>query len=148
LKIGVKSHGKGVARLKLSQLISYEQVTDWVYHLITERLLSASSVNVAVSAVRFLYAVTLGRVTVWSFGSIQPVLGKLSRFGNPPHSRRSASNPGINSFEPPMARDGSVPLIDTFGIIWPSFSGIKPRHFWYIQGDLFRCVIELPQTRF
>ena len=79
----MKSHGKGVARLKLSQLISYEQVTDWVYHLITERLLSASSVNVAVSAVRFLYAVTLGRVTVWSFGSIQPDLGNLSRFGNP-----------------------------------------------------------------
>jgi integrase/recombinase XerD len=46
------------------ELISYEEVTDWVYHLITEPLLSASSVNVAVSAVRFLYAVTLGRETV------------------------------------------------------------------------------------
>ena len=45
-------------------LISYEEVTDWVYHLITERLLSPSSVNVAVNAVRFLYAVTLGRETV------------------------------------------------------------------------------------
>ena len=46
------------------ELISYEEVTDWLYHLITERLLSASSVNVAVSAVRFLYVVTLGRETV------------------------------------------------------------------------------------
>jgi integrase/recombinase XerD len=44
------------------ELISYEQVTGWLYHLIKERQLSASSVNIAVSAVRFLYAVTLGRV--------------------------------------------------------------------------------------
>jgi hypothetical protein len=44
-----------------SELISYEQVTGWLYHLIKERQLSASSVNIAVSAVRFLYAVTLGR---------------------------------------------------------------------------------------
>ena len=43
------------------ELISYEEVTGWLYHLITERQLSASSVNIAVSAVRFLYAVTLGR---------------------------------------------------------------------------------------
>ncbi len=27
------------------ELISYEEVTDWLYHLIRERLLSASSVN-------------------------------------------------------------------------------------------------------
>ena len=32
------------------ELISYEEVTDWVYHLIKERQLSASSVNIAVSA--------------------------------------------------------------------------------------------------
>src|SRR2546427_5430863 len=36
------------------ELISYEQVTGWLYHLIKERQLSASSVNIAVSAVRFL----------------------------------------------------------------------------------------------
>jgi site-specific recombinase XerD len=46
------------------ELISYQEVADWLYHLIRERLLPASSVNVAVSAVRFLYAVTLGRETV------------------------------------------------------------------------------------
>jgi integrase/recombinase XerD len=46
------------------ELISYEEVTGWLYHLIKERQLSASSVNVAVNAVRFLYAVTLGRETV------------------------------------------------------------------------------------
>ena len=45
------------------ELISYDEVTNWLYHLITERQLSASSVNVAVNAVRFLYGVTLGRNT-------------------------------------------------------------------------------------
>ena len=45
------------------ELISYEEVTDWLYHLITERQLSASSVNVADNAVRFLYGITLGRNT-------------------------------------------------------------------------------------
>src|SRR5690349_24388423 len=45
------------------ELISYEQVTGWLYHLIKQRQLSASSVNIAVSAVRFLYAVTLDRET-------------------------------------------------------------------------------------
>jgi integrase/recombinase XerD len=52
------------------ELISYEEVTDWMYHLITERLLSASSVNVAVNAVRFLYAVTLGRETLDLMASV------------------------------------------------------------------------------
>jgi integrase/recombinase XerD len=52
------------------ELISYQEVTDWLYHLIRERLLSASSVNVAVSAVRFLYAVTLGRETVDLMASV------------------------------------------------------------------------------
>ena len=42
------------------ELISYEEVSGWLYYLITERHQSASSVNVAVSAVRFLYGVTLG----------------------------------------------------------------------------------------
>ena len=37
------------------ELISYEEVTGWLYHLIKERQLSASSVNIAVSAVRFFY---------------------------------------------------------------------------------------------
>jgi site-specific recombinase XerD len=44
------------------ELISYEEVTNWLYHLIKERQLSAS-VNVAVNAVRFLYGITLGRNT-------------------------------------------------------------------------------------
>jgi len=43
------------------ELISYEEVTNWLYHLIKERQLSASSVNVTVNAVRFLYGITLGR---------------------------------------------------------------------------------------
>jgi site-specific recombinase XerD len=45
------------------ELLSYEEVTDWLYHLVKERQLSASSVNVAVNAVRFLYGITLGRDT-------------------------------------------------------------------------------------
>jgi integrase/recombinase XerD len=43
------------------ELISYEEVADWLYHLLHQRRLSPSSVNVAVNAVRFLYRVTLGR---------------------------------------------------------------------------------------
>src|ERR1700736_6795339 len=43
------------------ELICYEEVTNWLYHLIKERQLSASSVNVAVNAVRFLHGVTRGR---------------------------------------------------------------------------------------
>jgi site-specific recombinase XerD len=43
------------------ELISYDEVAEWLYHLLHERRLSASSVNVAVNAVRFLYRVTLGR---------------------------------------------------------------------------------------
>src|SRR5438132_7707131 len=52
------------------ELISYEEVTGWLYHLIRERQLSASSVNIAVSAVRFLYAVTLGRETLDLMASV------------------------------------------------------------------------------
>ena len=52
------------------ELISYEEVTGWLYHLIKERQLSASSVNIAVSAVRFFYAVTLGRETLDLMASV------------------------------------------------------------------------------
>ena len=52
------------------ELISYEEVTGWLYHLIKERQQSASSVNIALSAVRFLYAVTLGRETVELMASV------------------------------------------------------------------------------
>ena len=41
--------------------ISYEEVADWLHYLIKERHQAASSVNIAVNAVRFLYSVTLGR---------------------------------------------------------------------------------------
>jgi hypothetical protein len=46
------------------------EVTGWMYHLIKERQLSASSVNIAVSAVRFLYGVTLGRETLNLMASV------------------------------------------------------------------------------
>lgn len=43
--------------------ICYQEVADWLYYLVKERALSASSVNIAVNAVRFLYGVTLERNT-------------------------------------------------------------------------------------
>jgi integrase/recombinase XerD len=52
--------------------ISYEQVADWLYSLVKERELSASSVNIAVNAVRFLYAVTLER-------AIEPLMARVPR---------------------------------------------------------------------
>src|ERR1700721_3414336 len=52
------------------ELISYEEVTGWLHHLIKERQLAASSVHIAVSAVRFLYAVTLGRETLDLMASV------------------------------------------------------------------------------
>ena len=61
--VGHNTLRKPIRGTSPSQSGSYEEVTDWLYPLITERLLSASSVNVAVNAVRFLYAVTLGRET-------------------------------------------------------------------------------------
>ena len=45
------------------ELISYQEVAGWLYYLIKERGLSASSVNIAVNAVRFLYGATLERNT-------------------------------------------------------------------------------------
>jgi integrase/recombinase XerD len=42
-------------------LLTYDQVADWLFHLLRERKLSASAVTVAVCALRFLYGVTLGR---------------------------------------------------------------------------------------
>jgi len=61
------------------ELISYEEVTGWLYHLITERQLSASSVNIAVSAVRFLYAVTLGRETLDLMASVSDMKRAIGR---------------------------------------------------------------------
>jgi site-specific recombinase XerD len=43
------------------ELLSYDEVVDWIHHLIRVRQLAASSVNIAVNGVRFLYAVTLQR---------------------------------------------------------------------------------------
>jgi integrase/recombinase XerD len=43
------------------ELISYEEVTGWLRYLLKERQLAVFSVNIAVSAVRFLYGVTIGR---------------------------------------------------------------------------------------
>jgi integrase/recombinase XerD len=51
-------------------LLSYDQVADWLFHLIRERKLSSSSVNIAVNAVRFLYQTTLGRDTAELFAKI------------------------------------------------------------------------------
>ncbi|HYV30015.1 MAG TPA: site-specific integrase [Candidatus Binatia bacterium] len=52
--------------------ISYDEVANWLQHLIKERKQSASSVNIAVNAVRFLYSVTLGR-------DVAPLLASVPR---------------------------------------------------------------------
>jgi integrase/recombinase XerD len=44
--------------------ITYEEVADWLHSLVRERKLAASTVNIAVCAVRFLYAITLRRDVV------------------------------------------------------------------------------------
>ena len=46
---------------KSPDLLTYEQVTDWILYLIQERKLARSTVNVAVNAVRFFYGTTLNR---------------------------------------------------------------------------------------
>ena len=61
------------------ELISYEEVTGWLYYLIKERQLSASSVNIALSAVRFLYAVTLGRETLELMASVSDMKRATAR---------------------------------------------------------------------
>jgi site-specific recombinase XerD len=55
---------------KSPDLLSYDQVADWILHLIEDRRLSSSSVNIAVCAVRFLYAVTLERDVAELFAKI------------------------------------------------------------------------------
>jgi integrase/recombinase XerD len=57
------SYVADLARLhgRSPDLITYEEVVDWIHHLIGERHLAASSVNIAVNAVRFLYGTTLQR---------------------------------------------------------------------------------------
>ena len=44
-------------------MLTYDQVADWLFHLRDQRKLASSSVNIAVSAARFLYGTTLGRDT-------------------------------------------------------------------------------------
>jgi integrase/recombinase XerD len=52
--------------------IAYDEVVDWIHHLIRDRKLAASSVNIAVNGVRFLYAVTLQR-------EVAPLLAAIPR---------------------------------------------------------------------
>ena len=42
-------------------LLDYDQVADWLFHLLRERKLAASSVNIAINAVRTFYGLTLRR---------------------------------------------------------------------------------------
>lgn len=55
---------------KSPDLLSYEEVGNWLFHLREERKLAASSVNLAVCAVRFLYGTTLGRDTTALFAQV------------------------------------------------------------------------------
>jgi integrase/recombinase XerD len=59
--------------------ISYEEVTVWIHHLIRERKLAPSSVNIAVNAVRFLYGVTLGRDTTTLLAAVPRMKRNIRR---------------------------------------------------------------------
>ena len=59
--------------------LSYDQVTDWILHLIKDRKLSPSSVNIAVNAVRFFYATTLKRDVVALMASIPRIKRNKTR---------------------------------------------------------------------
>jgi len=61
------------------ELISYQEVADWLYYLIKERELSASSINIAVNAVRFLYGVTLERNTDQLMASVPRMKHSIRR---------------------------------------------------------------------
>ena len=50
--------------------LSYDQVADWLFHLKDQRKLSASTVNIAVNAVRCFYQITLGRDTAELFAKV------------------------------------------------------------------------------
>jgi len=52
--------------------IAYDEVVDWIHHLIRDRKLAPSSVNIAVNGVRFLYAVTLKR-------EVDPLMAAIPR---------------------------------------------------------------------
>jgi site-specific recombinase XerD len=60
-------------------LLSYDQVADWLFHLVQERKLSNSSVNIAVNAVRFLYQTTLGRDTAELFAKVPRIKRETKR---------------------------------------------------------------------
>jgi site-specific recombinase XerD len=64
---------------KSPDLLSYDQVADWLFHLINERKLAPSSVNIAVNAVRFLYGVTLGRDLTELFAKVPRVKRNTKR---------------------------------------------------------------------
>jgi site-specific recombinase XerD len=61
------------------ELISYQEVADWLYYLVKERHLSASSVNIAVNAVRFLYGITLERNTEALMASVPRMKHAIAR---------------------------------------------------------------------
>jgi hypothetical protein len=79
--------------------ISYEEVTVWIHYLIKERHLAASSVNIAVNAVRFLYGIILGRDTTALLAGIPRMKRNIrraevyakERAGSHPHRPASAA---------------------------------------------------------
>jgi len=60
-------------------LLSYDEVADWLWHLTKERKLSGSTVNIAVNAVRFLYRTTLGRDTAELFAKVPRIKRSTKR---------------------------------------------------------------------
>jgi integrase/recombinase XerD len=55
---------------KSPDLLSYDEVADWLFYLQRERKLAASSINLAVCAVRFFFQTTLRRDTAELFAKV------------------------------------------------------------------------------
>jgi site-specific recombinase XerD len=64
---------------KSPDLLSYDEVAEWIHYLIQQRKLSRSSVNIAVNAVRFLYQTTLRRDTTELFAKIPRMKREIKR---------------------------------------------------------------------
>jgi integrase/recombinase XerD len=64
---------------KSPDLLSYDEVADWLFYLQRERRLAASSLNIAVNAVRFFFQITLGRDTAELFAKVPRVKRESKR---------------------------------------------------------------------
>ncbi len=123
--------------------ISYDEVANWLQHLIKERKQSASSVNIAVNAVRFLYSVTLGR-------DVAPLLASVPRMKRNVRRAEVYARTELEGIltAPPQPRDEgkgakervlplSPRLLSELEAYWRAQRAGKPGHHipWLFLGD-------------